>query len=246
MNHKEKPEILPKYDFNCDLTEKSELLNYVSSVNISSGFDKKNPLEIKSLLLQAKKKNIIIGGNIGFTGKKNLKEDEIEALVIYQVGSILSFAKALNIDIEHIRPCGDLYIKASEDYNVSKAIAMGIKKCSQWLNYVGLFGENIQKVGDDVKICIAQELLPEKIYTPQGFIDKSKNDIEDITFLMTRLQNLVKNSKIYTNSGESLDIKIDTIHFQNKDFSLEFIKRAKQIIEPVSINCKKAILSGWV
>ena len=97
-------------DFNCDLAQaygvyknkqEFELLDYVSSVNISCGFHAGDPVTIKEALLKAKEKNVAIGAHIGFNGIQGfgyrpveLKEDELEALVIYQVGAIMSFAKA--------------------------------------------------------------------------------------------------------------------------------------------------------
>ena len=56
-------------DFNCDLaqaygvyknTNEFELLDYVSSVNISSGFHAGDPVTIKDALLKAKEKNLAI------------------------------------------------------------------------------------------------------------------------------------------------------------------------------------------
>ena len=57
-------------DFNCDLAQaygvyknnqEYELLDYVSSVNISCGFHAGDPVTIKDALLKAKEKNVAIG-----------------------------------------------------------------------------------------------------------------------------------------------------------------------------------------
>ncbi|MBR1681242.1 LamB/YcsF family protein, partial [bacterium] len=62
-------------DFNCDLAQsfgiyknnaEYELLDYVSSVNISCGFHAGDPVVIKNALSEAKKRNIVIGAHIGF------------------------------------------------------------------------------------------------------------------------------------------------------------------------------------
>lgn len=70
----------------------------------------------------------------------DLDEDELEALVMYQVGALMTFAKAYNMEIEHVRPHGAMYRKAMEDIEVSRTIAKAIKKCSQWLVYYGVKG----------------------------------------------------------------------------------------------------------
>ena len=59
-------------DFNCDLAQsfgvykndaEFDLLDYVSSVNISAGFHAGDPIAIKNALLKAKEKNVVIGAH---------------------------------------------------------------------------------------------------------------------------------------------------------------------------------------
>ena len=65
-----------------------ELLQYVSSVNVSCGFHAGDPIAIKNALELAKKHNVVVGAHIGFNdimgfGNRpvQLSEDEIEAIV---------------------------------------------------------------------------------------------------------------------------------------------------------------------
>ena len=111
-------------DFNCDLAQsfgvykndsEYELLDYVSSVNVSCGFHAGDPIAIKNALNEAKQRNIAVGAHIGFNdiqgfGYKEMKmdEDELEALVIYQLGAIMSFAKTFKLEIEYVRPHGEI------------------------------------------------------------------------------------------------------------------------------------------
>ena len=137
-------------DFNCDLAQsfgiyknssEARLLDYVSSVNISCGFHAGDPLTIKEALLQAKEKNIVVGAHIGFDDiqgfgyrQMDLDAEELEALVMYQVGALMTFAKAYGMEIEHVRPHGALYRQASEDLEVSRTIAKAIKKMFSMVN----------------------------------------------------------------------------------------------------------------
>ena len=134
-------------DFNCDLAQsfgiyknssETRLLDYVSSVNISCGFHAGDPLTIKEALLEAKEKNVVVGAHIGFDDiqgfgyrKMDLASDELEALVMYQVGALMTFAKAYHMEIEHVRPHGAMYRQAAEDLETSKIIAKAIRKCSK-------------------------------------------------------------------------------------------------------------------
>ena len=250
-------------DFNCDLaqsfgvyknTSEYELLDYVSSVNISCGFHAGDPLAIQKALLAAKEKNIVIGAHIGFDDIQgfgyramDLDEDEIEALVIYQVGAIMSFAKSFNLEIEHVRPHGAMYKQAAEDFQFASAIAKAIKKCSKWLVYYGSSGDVTEKVGEYVNLPIAQEIHLEKIYNVDGTVDFSMKDNSSVFDNVNRLKMLLNNSQITNREGGKTIVNADTIHFSNKVPNIiEIAQEAKKIITPVPVNYKNAYASGWV
>lgn len=250
-------------DFNCDLAQsfgiyknssEARLLDYVSSVNISSGFHAGDPLTIKEALLQAKEKNIVVGAHIGFDDiqgfgyrQMDLDAEELEALVMYQVGALMTFAKAYGMEIEHVRPHGALYRQASEDLEVSRTIAKAIKKCSQWLIYYGATGEILAQVGEEENIQVAHEVHLEKIYDEAGNIDFSARDLENTSISIQRLRDLLQNSQVANNIGGRTIVRADSIHFSNKlSNARELIIQAREIVEPLPYNYKNAQKSGWV
>lgn len=250
-------------DFNCDLAQsfgvyknddEFKLLDYVSSVNIATGFHAGDPLTIKKALLAAKEKNIVIGAHIGFDdiqgfGNRamNLSEDEIEALVVYQVGAIISFAKAYGLEIEHVRPHGAMYKLASEDFTFACAVAKAIKKCSQWLVYYGASGDVITKVGEFVKIPVAQEIKLDMIYTPAGAIDYTSDTTLSTDAAIRRLNNLLRTSQIDNNLRGFTGVDVDTIHFSGKfGNAIDLAKKANEVITPIPVNFNNVQASGWV
>lgn len=254
------PKKITFIDFNCDLAQsfgvykndsEFDLLDYVSSVNISTGFHAGDPIAIKNALSKAKEKNVVIGAHIGFDdiqgfGSRLMKlsEEETEAIVIYQVGALMSFAKAYGLEIEHVRPHGAMYRLASENFTFSCAIAKAVKKCSQWLTYVGATGDVISKVGDFIKIPVSKEIKLNKVYNPDGTIDYSAEDITDVDLMARRLQGVIKSSQISNNAGGFSVVEANTIHFPSNSLSLA--KRAVEIIVPKPVNYGKVENSGWV
>ena len=250
-------------DFNCDLAQaygiyknnnEFELLDYVSSVNISCGFHAGDPVTIKNALLKAKEKNLAIGAHIGFNDIQGfgyrpveLKDDELEALVVYQIGAITSFAKAYGLSIEHVRPHGAMYKMAGEDFSFSCAIANAIKKCSEWLVYYAPVGDITAKVADYTGIQVAQEICLEKTYNADLTIDYSKEDNTNNYELIKRFQHLLHTSQIRNNLSGMSFADVDTIHFANKYAnSIDLIKQAREYITPTPVNYNNAKISGWV
>lgn len=250
-------------DFNCDLAQsfgiyknnsEYELLDYASSVNIACGFHAGDPSAIKEALLAAKEKNVVVGAHIGYDDIQgfgyrpmDLDQEELEALVMYQVGAIMTFAKSYHLEIEHVRPHGAMYRKAMEDIEVSRTIAKAIKKCSNWLVYYGASGQNLAQIGEEENIQVAHEVHLEKIYDEQGNIIFNAKDLENTEISISRLKDLLNNSRVTNNIGGKTIVEADTIHFSNKlSNAKELIISANEIIKPLPYNYKKAIKSGWV
>jgi len=250
-------------DFNCDLAQsfgiyknssEARLLDYVSSVNISCGFHAGDPLTIKEALLQAKEKNVVVGAHIGFDDiqgfgyrQMDLDDDELEALVMYQVGAIMTFAKAYSMEIEHVRPHGALYRQAAENIEVSRTIAKAIKKCSKWLIYYGATGDNLAQVGEEENIQVAHEVHLEKIYDESGNIVFSARDLENTGISIQRLKDLLQYSQVSNNLGGKTIVRADSIHFSNKLVNArELAMQAKETIVPLPFNYKNVQPSGWV
>ncbi len=250
-------------DFNCDLAQsfgvyrnisEYRLLDYVSSVNISCGFHAGDPISIKEALLLAKEKNVVVGAHIGFDDIQGfgyrpmqLSDDEIEALVVYQVGALMSFAKSYGLEIEHVRPHGAMYTMAAQDFHFASMIAGAIKKCSEWLVYYGASGDVTAKVGEYVNIPVAHEISLEKSYNVDGTVDFSAKDIENTNVSIGRLKELLNNSQVMNNECGKTVVKADTIHFTNRiSNALDLITQAREIITPLPVNYKNACASGWV
>ena len=255
--------IIKNIDFNIDLAQsygiyknaaEFDFIDYASSVNISCGFHAGDPVTIKNALLLAKEKNVVVGAHIGFDDiqgfgyrEMDLDEDEIEALVIYQVGALMSFAKTYNMEIEHVRPHGAMYKKCATDFSFSCSVARAVKKCSKWLVLYGVSGEIIEKTGELINIPVAQEVFLEKMYNVDGTVNTVAKDNENTEIEIQRLKQLLLASQVSNVEGGKTVLKADTIHFTNRlSNSLELIKMAYNVIKPVPVNYKNACLSGWV
>lgn len=250
-------------DFNIDVAQgfgffknekETELLDYVSSVNISCGFHAGDPLLIREFLLKCKEKGITIGAHIGFNDiaglgyrQVDLSPEEIEANVIYQVGALASFAKSYSLTIDHVRPHGAMYKLAAENYEFSLAIAKAIQKFDKWLVYTGLDNENLAKVEAETNIVINKELFVDKVYTPDFKLDWDNSKYINEDDSLNRIRTLLFSSQIKLGNGLFMPTNADTIHFDTKNPNvIQLLQKANEIITPTPYNYNKAELSGWV
>ena len=140
-----------------------------------------------------------------------------------------------------------MYKLCGEDFTFSSSVAKAIKKCSDWLVYYAPMGDITAKVGDYVKIKVAQELCLEKTYNSDLTVDYEIPDNTNNFEMIKRLQHLLHTSQIRNNIGGISFCEVDTIHFSNKyRNSLDLIKEAKRLITPAPINFINAKASGRV
>ena len=263
QNFVETKRTLQAVDFNCDIAQgwgvfqnsnESKFLDYVSSVNIACGLHTGDPIGIKRAFEELKDRNIAIGAHIGFPdisgfGNRamNLSEEEIEAIVLYQLGALMSFADVYNVKIEHVRPHGAMYKMAVSSFEFSLSVAKAIKKAGEWLIYVGAAGENLDRVKEEANITVAREVDLMLPYNPDGSAIYDKTEITNIEFCMKRLEKLLKNGDIKAIDSTYVHIPFDTIHFSTiSNTSLELIKQAYQYAQPAPVNYNNAYNLGWV
>ncbi len=161
------------FDYNCDLAQEfgvyknEEGLNiaqYMSSVNISAGFHAGDALSIKKALEFARDNSLAVGAHIGFPDiagfgnrKMELTNEELEAIVLYQIGAISSYAQSLGLEIEHVRCHGAMYEALNSDIEFAKNVAAAIKKINPWLVLVVGNYETKEILERDTQINCAYE-----------------------------------------------------------------------------------------
>ena len=250
-------------DYNIDVAQgfgyfknskEAELLDYVSSVNISCGFHSGDPVLIREYLLKCKGKNLTVGAHIGFNDLQGLgyrpmelSIDEIEALVLYQIGALTAFAKSYKMEIEHVRPHGAMYKLASENYDFSLAIAKAIQKFDKWLNYTCLDNDILSKVADETGIVVNREVLADKYYTQDFYPNWYNKNYVNNDDVLNRIRTISFSSQIKIGNGQFMPVKCDTVHFDTKNPDIvKLLQEANRIFAPTPCNYNKALLSGWV
>ena len=250
-------------DYNCDLAQsfgvfenenEQKIIKYMSSAAISCGFHCADPIKIKRAMELCKENNVAIGAHIAFPDiqgfgnrQMNLSAEEIEAIVIYQLGAIQSFAKANNTEIEFVRTHGAMWEMAAKDFEFSKNIANAIKKVSEWLVYYGAAGETLSMVEAETNLRTAKELILTQNYNKDMSLDKECTYVFSTEKALNRLRKLLISSEISTSEREYIKVDFDSIHFETtKENSLELAKSAYQIMTPQPVNYNKVVTSGWV
>jgi UPF0271 protein len=166
-------------DLNCDMGEnignEEDIMPYITSANIACGFHAGDSSSMQATIRLAKKYGVSIGAHPGWKdvegfGRRemSLPPDEVEALVLYQVGALYAIAKAEGMELQHVKPHGALYNQAAQDRVLATAIARAVKRFSGELILIGLAGSGLIEAGVEIGLRVSNEGFPDRNYNSDG------------------------------------------------------------------------------
>jgi UPF0271 protein len=174
-----------KIDLNCDMGENigndEDLMPYITSANIACGFHAGDEMSMRTTVRLAKRYGVVVGAHpswkdvAGFGRREMLlSSNEVEALVLYQIGALYAIAKAEGVALHHVKPHGALYNQAAKDRGLASAIARAVKRFSVDLILVGLAGSGLIEAGIEAGLRVANEGFPDRNYNPDGTLVSRK------------------------------------------------------------------------
>jgi UPF0271 protein len=171
-------------DLNCDMGESfgvyrlgqdEAVMPYITSANIACGFHAGDPRVMQATLRLARRHRVAVGAHPGYPdlqgfGRRSmdLAPEEVEAMVLYQIGALAGFARSEGIELAHVKPHGALYNQAAKDPSLAAAVARGVARFSQSLVLVGLAGSELLAAGQEAGLRIASEGFTDRAYEPDG------------------------------------------------------------------------------
>lgn len=133
-----------RIDINADMGESygrwtlghdEELMPFISSANIATGYHGGDPHVMRRTVRLAKKHGVAIGAHVAFPdlmgfGRRRMmiSAQELKDYVTYQVGALQAFAAAEGAEVEHVKPHGAMYVMCTENDEFAQAVAEALKE----------------------------------------------------------------------------------------------------------------------
>jgi UPF0271 protein len=208
-------------DLNCDMGENigndEEIMPYITSANIACGYHAGDAKTMRATVHLAKKYGVNVGAHPGWLdpegfGRREmtLSSEEVEALILYQVGALAAIAKAEGLELHHVKPHGALYNQAAKDRALADAIARAVKRFSGGLILFGLAGSELIEAGVEVGLKVANEGFPDRNYNPDGTLVSRKEShaiIESPEEVAAHAVQLIRDGVLF----EGKRVRVDTL-----------------------------------
>lgn len=244
-----------RIDLNSDLGESfgawnmgqdEEVLAEVSSANIACGFHAGDPDIMRRTVRLAAAQGVAIGAHPslpdlqGFGRREmSISADEAQALVLYQIGALYSFAKSSKLRLHHVKPHGALYNMAARDDTLAAAIAAAVAEFDTQLVLVGLAGSALPRAGQAAGLAVAAEAFCDRRYRADGSLTPRREPgavIHDVEEAVQQGLSIALRGEAFAADGSRVAIAADTlcIHGDKPD-AAAFARRLRAGLEQAGI-----------
>lgn len=217
-------------DLNCDMGESfgaysigndEALMDYVSSVNVGCGFHGGDPTVMRKTVTLATKKKIAIGAHPGYPdlagfGRREMKisPEEVYDLVLYQIGALQAFCRALGNTLRHVKPHGALYNTAAKDKALARAIAQAVRDIDKSLLFVGLSGSVMIEEASNIGLRTVSEVFADRTYQDDGMLTPRSSPnamIQTPQRAADQILQMVRKQTILSVSGKEIPVVAQTV-----------------------------------
>ena len=217
-------------DLNCDMGESygawtmgndRAVLAHVSSINVACGMHAGDWNVMHETTQAAFAQGVAVGAHPslpdlqGF-GRRvmNVTPDETYDLVLYQVGALSAFCRALGGGLAHVKAHGALYNMAAKDAALAGAIARAVADFDRTLVLFGLSGSALIRAGRDVGLKVANEVFADRTYQSDGSLtprSRPGSMIEDVKDSLAQVEGMLTRGRVRAVDGSEVSIEADTI-----------------------------------
>lgn len=238
---------------NCDMGESfgawtmgndAEVMPYIDMANIACGLHASDPQIMRKTVALAVKHDVEIGAHPGYPdllgfGRREMSfaKDEIENLLLYQIGALQAICKAQNTRVSYVKPHGAMYNAMMKNHDVMAGVLSAIAKLEFQGPLMVLSNDQRDKVetmAESYGISLIFEAFCDRAYTHEGNL-MSRSLPGAVHDTMEKIEGqaefLISHQKVHTVSGEVIDIKADTlcIHGDNP-LAPEMCQRLRTLI----------------
>lgn len=240
-------------DLNADLGEGAgydlELLDLVTSANISCGFHTGGPVSILQSIRDAAERNVAVGAHPSFFDRENFGRREIDvpaaevfAQVSYQLGAFGTLATAATVRMTHVKAHGALYNMSARDEQLANAIVQAMLVVDPYLLLFAPPNSALERVGEAAELRVVREVFADRNYLADGsLVPRTRADalVTEPEAAAKRVARMLREGKVMSVDGHDVDVSADTICVHgDTPGAVEFVRNLRAELELLGINIR--------
>jgi 5-oxoprolinase (ATP-hydrolysing) subunit A len=197
-----------------------EMMQYISSANIAGGFHAGDPTTMRKTVALAKEHGVAVGVHPGYRdllgfGRREIDvpPDEIHDEVIYQLGALREFARYYDMEVQHVKPHGALYMVAAREEEISRAIIEAIQRVDPSLLLFCMQASVTYELAQKMDQPVVAEFYADRAYNDEGQIVFTRSVAEELDpeEVGDRVVRAVTEGKVRTEGGNDIGVGSDSV-----------------------------------
>ena len=143
-----------------------------------------------------------------------LAPEEVEDLVLYQIGAVAGIARAEGVPLQHVKAHGAMGNMAHLDRELAEAIVRAIVAFDPPLMLFARPGFEMNRAGQAAGLRVASEGFADRAYEPDGsLVSRSKPGavIHDPDVVLERAVRMAREGTVVASDGTRIELRVDTI-----------------------------------
>lgn len=221
-------------DINCDMGEgfgqwrsgeadDADLLEFVSSANIATGFHAGDPNLMDRTVRMAAERGIGIGAHPGYRdlqgfGRRRISGDSGEIVndIVYQVGALREFTRRHGTRLQHVKPHGAMYMDIAASETLSRAVVDAMRKVAPDAILLCMGVSETYRIAREAGQPVAREFYADREYDRSGAIVFTRRPQRlDASEVADKVLRACREQKVRTVEGDDIDIDFESICFHS-------------------------------
>ncbi len=197
----------------------TQLMPLISSANVATGFHAGDPNTMRRTVELARQNRVGIGAHPGFRdlvgfGRRHITApaDELVNDIVYQIGALREFARLAELDLQHVKPHGALYMHAARDEALSRALVAALRVVGPELHLFCMASSVTYQVARELGQPVIREFYADRDYDLSGSIVFTRRvGALDPAAVAAKVLRACTDGLVRTVEGEDLAIDFDSV-----------------------------------
>ena len=250
-------------DLNCDMGESfgifkigndEAMMKTVTSISVAGGLHAGDPHVMRKTVALAKQHGVAVGAHPGYPdligfGRRKLEvtPEEAKDYILYQVGALKAFCDAAGVELQHVKPHGQLYNMAWKDEALAGALLEAIRSIKPEPIFLALYNTLPYQMAKALGVRVAGEIYADLDYAPDGttFIKKVHGEI-DIASTVAKVSRIVLEGKVTASDGTEIETRGTSVCFHGDNpRGPEIVQAVRKELERQGVKILPLRLHTW-
>ncbi|MGM8931557.1 5-oxoprolinase subunit PxpA [Salinicola halophyticus] len=242
---------------NCDMGESfgnwalgldDQAMPFVDCANIACGFHASDPDVMRKTVAMAVANGVRIGAHPGYPdlmgfGRRSMacSAQEVENLMLYQIGALEAFCRAEGTRISYVKPHGALYNDMASDFDLLRAAMQAVVKYDRDLPLLVMSTANpepVRELAAATGVTLWFETFADRAYDAKGHLMSRRLPgavHHDRGAIVDQAVALAKGEALTASDGSKLHLPADTlcVHGDNVE-SVAAVKAIREAFQQLS------------